>query len=180
MTRMGPVDAAVCVRRIRTDDTALARRLRLAALADAPAAFEATLAEELAFPPAVWEQRTAANADGSRTVGFLALVSGRECGLVVALRDDPTPGAARLVSLWVEPGCRGRGAASALVEAVCDHARAWGCRVVALDVTEGNAAARALYRACGFVETGERGPCGAAVGRRMVRALRARDRPDGG
>lgn len=162
----------LAIRRIRADDVALARRLRLAALADAPGAFEATLAEEEAFPPAVWEERVASNAEGRRSVGFFAVVDGRERGMVVGLCDDPVPGAARLVALWVEPDCRGLGAGRALVAAVCDWAGERGCREVVLDVSEGNAAARALYRACGFAETGVRGPCGAATGARMARAVR--------
>jgi hypothetical protein len=58
--------------------------------------------------------------------------------------------------LWVDHSSRRRGGGRALVEAVSRWVRDLGVRRIVLRVTEGNAAAFALYRETGFVETGVR------------------------
>jgi ribosomal protein S18 acetylase RimI-like enzyme len=54
----------------------------------------------------------------------------------------------------MQPGARKTGAGRQLVLAVLAHARQRGIRMVTLTVTEGNEAARKLYRSCGFVQFG--------------------------
>lgn len=143
----------VTIRRIAAEDLEVVRRLRLAALSDAPSAFEATLAEEQGMPEEMWQKRLDSNIAGVRTVGFLAVVDGIEQGLVAGVRDADI---AALVSLWVAPCARGRGAGRALIEAVCDWAKTRACVKVVLSVTETNAKAIALYRNAGFDVTGEK------------------------
>jgi ribosomal protein S18 acetylase RimI-like enzyme len=55
----------------------------------------------------------------------------------------------------VSPAARGRGIGDRLVRAVEDWARQAGAWVLKLAVTEGNDSAIALYRRCGFADTGE-------------------------
>lgn len=136
----------------------MAKRLRLAALADAPDAFLSRLEDERAMPEAAWRERIASNAEGIRTVGFFAVVDGKEQGLAVGVFHAGDPPWAELVSMWVAPPARGRGAGGRLVEAVCAWAAERGCVEVTLSVTESRAHALALYRACGFEETGGRRP----------------------
>ena len=56
-----------------------------------------------------------------------------------------------LEDLWVQEGARRSGLGRALVEAAVERARARGCKRIELDVNEDNAAALALYEACGFL-----------------------------
>lgn len=58
-----------------------------------------------------------------------------------------------LDGICVVPGFRGHGFGTALLEAVCDEARARGYGSVRLDVIDANWRAQALYRRLGFVET---------------------------
>jgi len=58
-----------------------------------------------------------------------------------------------LEGLYVEPASRRNGLARALVEAVEAWARAEGCTELASDSPLDNAAAHAVHRAIGFVET---------------------------
>lgn len=66
----------------------------------------------------------------------------------------------QLISLWVDPRSRGRGAARGLIRAVAQWARERGAERVVLFVQEANAPGRALYASAGFVPTGDRTPVG--------------------
>ena len=56
-----------------------------------------------------------------------------------------------LEDLYVREEARRTGLGRALVDAALERARERGCRRIELDVNEDNAAARALYEACGFL-----------------------------
>jgi ribosomal protein S18 acetylase RimI-like enzyme len=135
------------VRRLTADDWAQLRVARLAALADAPYAFQSTLAEEQQLTEQTWRDRagrggTFAACDGDAIVG---LATGIDEG-----RDW------HLVGVWVSPTLRGSGVADRLVAAVCELAGRSVAASVTLWVTEENDRARAFYRRLGFVPTGGR------------------------
>lgn len=157
------------IRQIGPDDWKLLRATRLAALQDAPEAFESTYEGSLAFGEDEWRRRAGANPV------FLAFTGEDPVGIVVGLQDEETrPGSRDLVSMWVSPAVRGQGVAGRLIDAVTQWARAGGAREVHLWVVVGNAAARAAYEHAGFVATGERQPVrgsGNRVEERMVLAL---------
>jgi ribosomal protein S18 acetylase RimI-like enzyme len=67
---------------------------------------------------------------------------------------------AHLYAMWVAPDARGTGAGKALVHAVVAWAADRGAERLTTSVTEGNAAAAALYAAAGFCDTGRREPLG--------------------
>jgi len=149
------------VRRLRADEHALLRDLRLRALGDAPMAFGSTLAREEAFTPDVWETRAAAGAAGDEQVAF---VVDPGAGLAIGRLDDDDPTAAGLYAMWVAPQARGTGAGRALVDAVIAWATERGARTLTTSVAEGNAAAAALYAGAGFADTGRREPLGHSHG----------------
>ena len=129
------------------DDWPLVKDIRLRALADAPDAFGATLADSAVQPDEVWRERLSGP---SPTV--LALEDGRP----VAMGGGfllPDSDAAMIWGMWTEPAARGRGLGRRILAAVVDWARDAG-RTPYLHVTEGNATARAVYVAAGFEPTG--------------------------
>ncbi len=80
--------------------------------------------------------------DGGRVVGFVVL-------------GPPTPLEANrhvlhVQGLAVDPSCRGRGIARALLDAAGEEATRRGARKLGLRVLGGNAPARALYASAGF------------------------------
>jgi ribosomal protein S18 acetylase RimI-like enzyme len=145
-----PGGAEVRVVTATPPDWARVRALRLAALADAPDAFWATLAEEAHQPERWWRARLE---DPARTT-LLAVLDGRDVGLagVGPHHDEPTD--AGLYSVWVDPSARGRGLVGLLVTAAADVARRRGHRRLRLDVGDHNAAAQRAYRRAGFLPTG--------------------------
>lgn len=156
------------IRRLRADEVAESRALRLAALAAAPEAFTSRLEDEAAQSEAFWRDRVVAAASGDAAATFVAVAAGRHVGSATGLRA-PGSDEVQLVGTWVDPGARRRGVGRALVEAVCDWAAAVGAVTVALDVLAGNDRAARLYDRCGFVVADP----GSLGEQRFARTLRA-------
>ena len=162
------------VRRVRAGEGGLVRRLRLAALADAPHAFSSALAAEQSQPDDLWEGRAARQANGHRECCFLAFLDDVAVALVAAFRTPEATPTAELVSMWVAPEARRQGLAKRLVDTVVNWAHDGGLEAVELWVTRGNAPALEAYRRAGFIPVGgmERlphGTCG--EGQKMVRLI---------
>lgn len=79
---------------------------------------------------------------------LLARDGGAAVGCVVV--TAPAPGVAEVKRLWVDPGTRGRGAATALVEAAVRCAADAGAGTVRLSVWRWREPAVALYGRLGF------------------------------
>lgn len=111
-------------------------------------------------PDEVWRDRTAEAAAGIDRVLFVAEDGEGWLGVVGGFRRlDPAE--VQLVSLWVAPRGRGRGAARALIRAVAGWTSERGAERVVLFVQEANEPGRALYGRMGFAPTGDREPVGA-------------------
>jgi ribosomal protein S18 acetylase RimI-like enzyme len=129
--------------------------VRLAALADAPAAFGSTTAREVAFGEAEWWRRA------TSAPNFIAWRGDEPVGLVTVIGrgsdgEAGPPAEWELVSMWVSPDARGSGAADLLVSAVTEVVRAESANRLVLWVADGNARARAFYLRAGFRPTGVR------------------------
>jgi GNAT superfamily N-acetyltransferase len=137
------------VRRAVPGDEEIIRRVRLAGLSDAPAAFESTFERERTRTEAEWRTWI------ERGAVFVLERADGTCGIVAGVPHTTEPAAVFLVSMWVAPAARGTGAGDQLVAAVLDWAEARGAREVCLHVTQGNARAQAFYLRNGFRLTGE-------------------------
>lgn len=143
------------VERIRPDEWALLRSVRLAALTDSPAAFGSTLERELAFGDAEWQSRAAASAAGGERATFLARSGDEVVGIVGGFVEGD---AIELVSMWVAPSARGTGLGRALVHRVVDWAGEVRAECVDLWVVRGNGPAQTLYERMGFAVTDDHQP----------------------
>jgi GNAT superfamily N-acetyltransferase len=155
------VRGVFAVRRIRTDEGARLRAVRLAALADSPGDATTTLARAQARPPEHWDEAAIANASGALQATFFAEladgtgtpVPGEEpVGLLGAYANET--GIVNLVGLWSAPGHRDVGVAPALIDAVAGWARTIGADRLRIWVVERNEFAKAFYREQGFAPTG--------------------------
>ena len=143
------------VRRLRAGEFGRWRRLRLAALGDAPLAFGSTFDREQHQPISVWKERTAAFAAGNQRVMFVAEDGGRWIGCAGAVVEG---GAPYVISMWVNPAERGRRIGVGLMRAVVGWAIEGGHRRLLLWVTAGNRPALKLYERLGFQRTGRSQP----------------------
>ncbi|MFM2079238.1 MAG: hypothetical protein RJA49_3128 [Actinomycetota bacterium] len=136
------------VRRVRADEWAAFRAVRLAALLDSPSAFSSTYALESASPDEEWQRRATIGAAGDERALFLAWRDEQPVGVVGGGRVDEEH--AELVSMWVAPDARRDGVARQLVTALLGWAADSGRRRVELWVTQGNDPAQRCYESMGF------------------------------
>jgi ribosomal protein S18 acetylase RimI-like enzyme len=126
---------------------------RLRALQDAPYAFCATYAEESRLTDADWMER-AAQANGERSIFYLAMEGDEACGIAGVLPDPEDATRARLVSMWTSPTHRRRGIGQLLVDTILEWAGSRGVRTLQLHVTGKNESAVLFYQRLGFSITG--------------------------
>lgn len=140
-------------RRITPDQSDLHRRIRLAALLDAPSAFSTKYADAAVRPETRWQEMTTNASAGTESAIFFAYdANDNVVGMVGGFRDTDDQGAVHLVAMWVTPEARGSGAADRLVEAVLQWAQSISVRLVIVAATAGNDRALRLYRRHGFDE----------------------------
>jgi ribosomal protein S18 acetylase RimI-like enzyme len=135
--------------RLAVGDWERYRSIRLRALQDAPNAFARTHDEEAAFSPDKWRARLAGH-----SITVIAVSSNVDVGVVSGATWQDRDGYAGLFGMWVADAARGRGVGDGLVKAVVNWARQSGYKYLALDVTDTNASAIALYARLGFEPTG--------------------------
>ncbi len=159
------------VRPTRSDEWQLLRETRLAALADSPDSYSATLAHESALSDDSWQQRATPTA---RSANFAAVEGGVWLGMGALLGDEGSE-SGQLVAVWVNPAYRGRGVGAALVAAITSWCRDHGHQRIRLWVNEANQAAIRLYEQGGFRRTGERKPLPNHPGHMEIAMARAVD-----
>ncbi|WP_155368463.1 GNAT family N-acetyltransferase [Catellatospora vulcania] len=142
------------LRVLTADDWPVWRELRLAALAEAPDAFGARLADWQGDGDRAERWRGRLEIPGSHNL--VATIGGRPAGMASGVPTGE-PGVVELISMWVHPDARGQGVGDRLLAAVEQWARQVGAHVLKLAVADGNASAAALYRRNGFHLTEEIG-----------------------
>jgi ribosomal protein S18 acetylase RimI-like enzyme len=143
------------VRILGPADAPAFRAVRLEALRLHPEAFGASFEEEAARDDAAFAARLAPPPPGAVFGAF----DGAGAALLgtAGLHVDRALKSRHKGLVWgvhVRPEARGRGLGAALLAAVVAHARAAGLERLHLAVGTGNAPARALYDAAGFVSWG--------------------------
>ncbi len=150
------------IRRLTPTDWTLWKQVRLAALADSPAAFGSALVEWVEAPQERWELRLL-----DVPLNLVAMTGNRAIGQVGATSPNAV-GQVELISLWVAPSERGTGIGDALIEAVTSWVGRQEATEIVLYVKLTNGPARRLYERHGFATSG---PGGAADEVRMVRPM---------
>ena len=128
------------------EEWARLRDIRLRALADSPSAFGSTLAREKDRTEADWRGWI-----GTRDGAMFALVEQATwLGIAGTYVEPEQPDVVWVVSMWVAPEGRRRGAGRRLLDKCVQWARERGAGEARLWVTAGNQPARALYQAASF------------------------------
>lgn len=121
--------------------------IRLRSLNDAPDAFGSTSEEVRLWDETKWEAQM-------QLPTWVAVVNGRDAGLVRIWPENGSPEVGYLVSMWVAPEARRQKTGGALIDAAVNWARANGFKTLKLDVGDYNGPAIGLYASRGFVPNG--------------------------
>ncbi|MYM66799.1 GNAT family N-acetyltransferase [Pseudoduganella sp. FT55W] len=122
------------------------KRIRLAALLDAPTAFGVSHASAAAYTDEAWRDRAAGRGPARY---ILAFEGDTAVGIVAHVPDANRE--LNLIAMWVSPRQRGTPTASRLVGVVKAHGKAEGHSRILLDVAPANQRAVAFYQNQGFV-----------------------------
>lgn len=164
----------VAIRTLTPADAAAWHVLRLDGLARHPEAFGGSVEEETSLDAAALAARLSPPAPSAVFGAFAPGLVGA-VGLD-AFRPAKLRHRALVWGVYVAPAARGLGVGAALLAAVAAHARAAGLERLELGVGVGNAPARALYIAAGYVPYGvERRALRLGPGRYVDEELRALD-----
>ena len=148
-------ESTVTIRLVTEGDVSELYEFRLRALQESPEAFGATYAEAVLRGVESYRRRLSQPLDETFTLG--AYASGTLVGMVAFFRETGEKDRHKgyVVSMYVEPGYRGKGIGRALVSAVITRARQVpGVVQLQLAVVTSNVAARHLYACLGFVAYG--------------------------
>jgi ribosomal protein S18 acetylase RimI-like enzyme len=159
----------IVVRRLVPADVPVYRALMLEAYERHPEAFTSTAAERSALPLAWWDARVKTEEAPAEVVfgAFHGPDLAGAAGLSFETREKARH-KGTLFGMYVPVAFRKLGIGRRLVTAALDHARSRSqVKVIQLTVTEGNAAAEALYADCGFIRFGVE-PLAVALGTRYI------------
>ena len=137
--------------------------MRLAALADSPEAFAASLADEAGLPMQEWTWRASVGAAGAEQIVLLAFDDDDDdddepCGMAGGRWYGEDGETVALWGMWVAADARGSGLAARLLQEVVDWAAGQGARRLRLGVMVDCTRAIAFYERCGFAPTGVQRP----------------------
>ncbi len=151
-----PVPHLVDLRRIREEDWATYRALRLQMLQESPLAFASPDESRRDLPDSWWQDRTSEGARSPEEAMWIATVEGVAVDMVAVSRRTPE---VRIFSMWVHPEHRGNGIGGRLLHMALAWAQGQGPRIpVLLDVHPRQRAALHMYRKKGFRLTGKQEP----------------------
>ncbi|MBC8070421.1 MAG: GNAT family N-acetyltransferase, partial [Deltaproteobacteria bacterium] len=108
----------ITTRRLGAGEFSLLRRIRLAALADAPEMFAQTLDEARRLTDDDWKSRSQRYAAGVDGVCFLAERAAETVGMIYGFLDEEHDHVARVGGMWVAPHVRRAGIGAALLSRV--------------------------------------------------------------
>jgi GNAT superfamily N-acetyltransferase len=155
MAEQTPINYSPSIRTFAPKEWGTYKDLRLRALADSPAAFGSTLAQEADRPDTEWSSRLASGIESRLDLPLLAELGSEPIGLAWGRIESSNLDVANLYQMWVAPNYRGLGAGQMLLEVVIAWARAAKLCYLALGVTCGDSPAMRLYVRSGFRPRGE-------------------------
>ena len=177
LIEMGHTTRVILIRRIRSDDFALARALRLRALSSDPLSFGSSYAAEVTRDETFWRESAQRHAESDHCAIFIAFRGEDPVGMVRGGKDESREGMFFIHAMWVAPEMRRTGVARELMATIERWIAAHGGATCELMVTDAAPAARRLYEACGYTPDGytEPSPHAGIQEHRMVKVLPQRD-----
>jgi GNAT superfamily N-acetyltransferase len=138
------------VRRIRSSDAEIYKRLRLTALKDIPVAFTTTCESALIRTAESWSAQVEEAARGEDRGIFIAFCGQEPVGMAALYRDEENPHIGEVLQMWVSPPYRSQGVGQHLMDSIVNWARCCRFDELKAHVTRRNQRAIPFYEKCGF------------------------------
>lgn len=138
------------IRRIQIGEADLYKKVRLAALRDAPYAFSSTYESALNRSDEIWREHADSTALGSDRVTFIAFSGDVPVGIMALYQLEDQADVGELLQVWVAPEHRCTGLARDLMDAVFAWAGTNNFLRILAGVTSSNVGAVKFYTKYGF------------------------------
>ncbi len=142
--------AMTLIRRIRIGEADLFKRMRLAALQEAPYAFSSTYDEALRRSDESWQNQADQTAWGADRATFISFSGNTPTGIAALYRIPDQTEVGELVQMWVAPAYRSKRVAWNLLDTLFEWASSNNFRAILARVTQGNDGALKFYSKYGF------------------------------
>lgn len=154
------------IRRVKKEDSKLLREIAIRMYSDSPDVFSETLEQAKQKTAEQWDCRAKWLADSPDAIGLIAYDDNQPCGFVMGLVGRFANGSmdfqyrdiVTIAKTWVDTEYRRKGIGKALTDTVKDWALEKGIKLLELQVTENNEAAKSFYKHLGFTDTARREP----------------------
>lgn len=150
----------ISARRLQLGEGELFKRMRLAALQEAPYAFSSTYESAVRRSDESWSEQADGTTQGSDRATFIAFSGDSPIGIAALYRHSEGSDAGEILQVWVAPEFRSKGVALSLLDAVFEWAGVNGFRSIRATITKSNTRALRFYEKCGFSLTDEVSPDG--------------------
>lgn len=154
--REGKASERIVLRRLRPEDWARQRDLRLEMLADTPIAYLEALETARARPDVYWEILIAGRVTATVSAQWVLDAGDRHVGTMSCVIEDDD--SVQVVAVYLAPAYRGRGFLARMLAEVAEWAHRRGVTTLTLNVAQENGRAVEAYRKLGFVPTGRTFP----------------------
>jgi ribosomal protein S18 acetylase RimI-like enzyme len=146
----GRKDELISTRRIQVAEWELYKRIRLAALLDAPYAFSSTYEDACQRSDERWMEQTESTASGADQATFIAFSGDEPIGMAALYRLEHQADAGELLQVWVAPALRGTRAARNLLDTLLAWAAENEFKNILATVSNENTRAVQFYLHYGF------------------------------
>jgi len=135
----------ISVKRIKSGEAALFKKLRLQALKESPDAFGSSYEETAQHSAESWVDQVDASAQGTDRATFIAFQNDLPAGLAALYSMESEPEMGELLQVWVDPEQRRTGVARRLMEAVFEWAAGNQFKTIVAGIMNGNDRAINFY-----------------------------------
>jgi RimJ/RimL family protein N-acetyltransferase len=143
------------VRRIRFDEYAQYKKIRIESLKDAPYAFSTRYHEAVRRTDKEWMEEANGFAVGNEKCAFFALANRKIIGLCALYKQKGKSDEGELVQVWINPNYRGKGISKELVDSALAWGRENGITKIVANVKYYNERAIGFFEKCGFNKRAE-------------------------
>ena len=147
------MNANLEIRRILAEEWPIFKRVRLAALKEAPYAFCSTYEQALQRNDKAWQDFVEGSAAGDGRATIFALSDGQPIGMGTVSVDREEEGTSEITQVWVDPNNRRRGVSRLVLKAMASWSKELSQTLLVAWIREGNESSKRFFLKEGFQRT---------------------------